>query len=99
MGSPAECAELMKGLDLFQALCARLGRLEEQSTFIEGCRWHFEHYPHYLGRHRHFADYATYIRERNGSLKSRHRSDATVDRRAFPRTSARTAHTGGDGGL
>ena len=66
--SPAECADMMTGLEAFEALCVRLGRLDDQWAFIEGCRWHFEHYPHYLGRRRHFANYETYIRNRNGPL-------------------------------
>jgi hypothetical protein len=63
--TPEQCAELMDGLDEFARVCDRLG-LDDQKEFVVGCRWHFEHYPHYLGRRRHFVDYATYIRDRRG---------------------------------
>ena len=63
--SADQCAEMMDGLREFEVLCERLG-LEDHADFIEGCRWHFEHYPHYLERRRHFVDYATYIRDRRG---------------------------------
>ncbi|WP_157537517.1 hypothetical protein [Nocardioides sp. Root190] len=64
----AECAEMMAGLEEFASVCERLGLSEDHTAFIEGCRWHFEHYPHYLGRRRHFVDYATYVQDRKGSL-------------------------------
>ena len=63
--TPAACQELMEGLDRFAALCEDAG-LHDHADFIAGCRWHFEHYPHYLGRRRHFADYETYTRDRQG---------------------------------
>lgn len=59
-----QCTEWMADLVEFQVLCAALG--ERHDAFIEGCRWHFEHYPHYLGRRRHFVDYETYVAERGG---------------------------------
>jgi hypothetical protein len=65
--SPDECRELMEGLDEFARLCLRL-QLTDHAEFIENCRWHFEHYPHYLGRRRHFHDYESYIRDRHGPL-------------------------------
>lgn len=49
--SRAECAEMITGLLEFERVCERLG-LEDHADFIEGCRWHFEHYPHYLERRR-----------------------------------------------
>jgi hypothetical protein len=64
--TPEQCSELMAGLEEFAVLCTRLDI--DHAAFIENCRWHFEHYPHYLGRRRHFVDYATYIRDRNGPL-------------------------------
>ncbi|MGW0502794.1 hypothetical protein [Micromonospora sp. NPDC003241] len=66
--TPAQCAEMMNGLDDFAGTCARLG-LDDHTDFIEDCRWHFDHYPHYLGRRRHFSDYPTYIRDRRGPLR------------------------------
>lgn len=62
-----QCAEMMTGLEEFEGICARL-ELEDHADFIEGCRWHFDHYPHYLERRRHFTDYATYVRDRGGPL-------------------------------
>ena len=63
-----QCAEMLEGLDAFQRLCERLGRADH-ADFIEGCRWHFEHYAHYLGRRRHFDDYASYVTARCGPLR------------------------------
>jgi hypothetical protein len=65
--TPEECAELMEGLNEFESLCKVVG--SESVEFIEQCRWHFEHYPHYLSRHRHFKGYESYIVPRNGPLK------------------------------
>jgi hypothetical protein len=61
----SQCRDMMNGLEEFDRLCARLG-LDDHFAFIEGCRWHFEHYPHYLGRRTHFADYEAYTRDRHG---------------------------------
>ncbi|KAB1138785.1 hypothetical protein F6X68_25395 [Micromonospora sp. AMSO12t] len=66
--TPAQCAEMLAGLDEFALVCARLG-LDDHSEFIDACRWHFDHYPHYLSRRRHFSDYPTYIRDRRGPLR------------------------------
>lgn len=66
-----QCAEMMTGLQEFEIVCARLGLDEDHGRFIEECRWHFEHYPHYMQRRRHFVDYATYVRDRNGPLTVR----------------------------
>lgn len=63
--TPGQCAEMLDGLDEFARICDRL-ELDDHEDFIEGCRWHFGHYPHYLGRRYHFVDYATYIRDRRG---------------------------------
>lgn len=60
----AQCAQWLLDLNEFEQLCTALGR--DHRAFIEGCRWHFEHYPHYLGRRRHFVDYRTYIEDRGG---------------------------------
>lgn len=61
-----ECAELMNVLLEFERLAFHLGR--SNVDFIEGCRWHFEHYPHYLGRSRHFTSYRQYVEGRGGPL-------------------------------
>jgi len=66
--TPRQCAEMLDALDHFMSVCSRLG-LDDHDEFIEGCRWHFEHYPHYLDRRRHFADYRTYIRDRHGPMR------------------------------
>jgi hypothetical protein len=66
--SAAACEEMLARLEEFARLCARLG-LDDHQEFIAACRWHFEHYPHYLGRRRHFADYETYTRDRQGPVK------------------------------
>ncbi|HXH78031.1 hypothetical protein [Nocardioides sp.] len=63
--SREHCDEMMAGLQEFERVLHRLG-LDDHGEFIEGCRWHFEHYPHYLERRRHFIDYATYTRDRRG---------------------------------
>jgi hypothetical protein len=61
----SECHEMLAKLEEFSRLCARLG-LDDHEEFIEGCRWHCEHYPHYLSRRRHFADYESYTLDRSG---------------------------------
>ncbi len=66
--TPEQCAEMLDGLDGFAGVCHRLG-LNDHSDFIDGCWWHFEHYPHFLARRRHFEDYPTYIRDRHGPVR------------------------------
>jgi hypothetical protein len=63
--TPEQCAEMLDGLDEFAGVCGRLG-LDDHAAFIDGCRWHFERYPHFLGRRRHFQDYPTYVHHRHG---------------------------------
>jgi hypothetical protein len=65
--SSKQCAELMADLNEFEKLCIELDR--PQAEFIEACRWHFDHYPHFLGRRRHFANYAEYISGRGGPIE------------------------------
>ncbi len=62
-----QCSELIADLHEFERLCRTLNR--EHRAFIEGCSWHFEHYPHYLGRRRHFRSYQEYVEGRNGPLR------------------------------
>ena len=65
--TPEECAEMLEGLAEFEGLCRRLG-LAGHSDYIDDCRWHFDHYPHYLSRRRHFTDYESYVRTRRGPV-------------------------------
>ena len=65
--NPKQCAELMDDLNEFETLCAELER--PQAEFIEACRWHFDHYSHFLGRSRHFTSYAEYVAARGGPLR------------------------------
>jgi hypothetical protein len=62
--TPAQCAELLADLNRFARVSQQLGLGTE--AFVEACRWHLDHYPHYLSRRRHFVDYATYIADRGG---------------------------------
>src|SRR5262245_5739018 len=64
-----QCAEWTADLNEFERLCARLGK--EHQAFVDDCRWHLEHYEHYLGRRRHFESYEQYIRQRGGPLRVR----------------------------
>ena len=63
-----QCAEMLHGLDDAERLCTRLG-LDGHQAFFDACRWHFEHYAHYLSRRRHFVDYESYARDRNGPAR------------------------------
>jgi hypothetical protein len=65
--SEKECAELMAETYRLEQLSEKLGT--NISTFIEGCRWHYERYPHYIGRHRHFDGYESYIAKHDGPLR------------------------------
>lgn len=62
-----QCAELMETVNEFERLCRGLGH--NHDAFIKGCRWHFEHYAHYLGRRRHFGSYQQYVQDRGGPLR------------------------------
>jgi hypothetical protein len=62
--TPAQCAELMTDLNRFAVLSDQLGISTQE--FVEACRWHLDHYPHYLSRRRHFVDYAEYVLDRGG---------------------------------
>lgn len=66
--TPAQCADMLNDLEDFAKVCDRLG-LDDHTEFIENCRWHFDHYPHFLGRRRHLTDYATYVSDRGGPLR------------------------------
>ena len=60
----AKCAELMRDTYRLEQLSAELG--VNCSELISVCRWHYERYPHYLSRHRHFGNYANYIAKHGG---------------------------------
>jgi hypothetical protein len=67
--TPKQCAHLMEDLRRFEELGKLVAR--EMTEFVEDCRWHFEHYPHYLSRSRHFQGYGDYIARREGPLRVR----------------------------
>ena len=54
-----KCAELMSDTYRLEALAQSRGI--DLSSFISTCRWHYERYPHYLSRRRHFGSYADYM--------------------------------------
>lgn len=64
--TPAQCAQMLDEVTDFERCCERLGLLPDHAETISQCRWHLDHYPHYLGRRRHFTDYATYVSDRAG---------------------------------
>ena len=66
--STDQCREMLDGLEDFARLCARFG-LEDHHEFVDECRWHFEHYPHFLERRRHFRSYEQYVMDRCGPLR------------------------------
>ena len=57
--SERECSELMTATYRLEELAALLG--EDVRHLLEICRWHYERYPHYLGRRRHFGSYSNYM--------------------------------------
>lgn len=65
--TPDACREMLEDLEGFERLCTRLD-LKDHAKFLEGCRWHFEHYPHYLARRRHFASYEAYTVDRKAPM-------------------------------
>jgi hypothetical protein len=54
-----KCAELMKDTYRLEELAKDRGI--DLAEFIATCRWHYERYPHYLSRHRHFRSYQNYM--------------------------------------
>ena len=54
-----ECAELMSDTYRLEKLATARGI--DLSEFLATCRWHYERYPHYLGRQRHFGSYENYM--------------------------------------
>lgn len=77
--SEAQSQELMRDLYEFEELSRKLSR--SNAPFVVACRWHFEHYPHYLSRQRHFGTYKSYIEKRGGqSVFHEHRSNPALKR-------------------
>lgn len=64
-----KCAELMRETYRFEKLAQGLGF--DHSEFIATCRWHYERYPHYLSRQRHFGSYANYMAKYQAPAKTR----------------------------
>lgn len=64
-----KCAELMKATYRLEELARALG--VDCSEFIDVCRWHYERYPHYLGRQRHFGSYKNYMAKHNAPAAKR----------------------------
>lgn len=64
-----KCAELMRETYRLEELAASLGF--DHSEFIATCRWHYERYPHYLNRQRHFGSYANYMAKYQAPAKTR----------------------------
>jgi hypothetical protein len=54
----AQCADLMRMTYRLEELAKVRG--VDLSDLIAKCRWHYERYPHYLGRQRHFGSYSNY---------------------------------------
>lgn len=65
----AECRELMSDTYRLESLATELGI--DLSDFIATCRWHYERYPHYLSRHRHFGNYAKYMEKHEAPSEHR----------------------------
>ena len=64
-----KCAELMSDTYRLEALAKDIG--SDLSEFLATCRWHYERYPHYLSRQRHFGSYANYMAKHNAPSKTR----------------------------
>jgi hypothetical protein len=63
-----KCAELMSDTFRLEAIAKDLG--VDLSEFIATCRWHYERYPHYLSRQRHFGSYADYMAKHHAPAKT-----------------------------
>lgn len=64
-----KCAELMRDTYRLEELAKELG--VDISEFISTCRWHYERYPRYLSRQRHFGSYANYMAKHPAPAKTR----------------------------
>ena len=54
-----KCKELMSEVFKFEKMCDENNY--DCRSLIEVCKWHYERYPHYLSRHRHFGNYENYM--------------------------------------
>ena len=43
----------------------------DRPEFLATCRWHYERYPHYLSRHKHFGNYANYMTKYQAPKKTK----------------------------
>ena len=64
-----KCAELMEGTYRLEELAVAMG--VDLSEFLATCRWHYERYPHYLGRQKHFGSYANYMEKHHAPSQRR----------------------------
>lgn len=64
-----KCAELMKDTYRLEELAKSLGF--DLSEFLATCRWHYERYPHYLRRQKHFGTYANYMAKHHAPSRTR----------------------------
>jgi hypothetical protein len=64
-----QCAELMRDTHRLEALSKERG--VDLAEFIATCRWHYERYPHYLGRQRHFGSYENYMSRHQAPTRTR----------------------------
>ena len=63
-----KCAKLMSASYQLERVAADRG--VDLTEFLATCRWHYERYPHYLGRHRHFGSYANYMAKHHAPTKT-----------------------------
>ena len=63
-----KCAELMEDTYRLEELAVAMGA--DIAEFIAICRWHYERYPHYLGRQRHFGSYESYMKKYQAPVKT-----------------------------
>lgn len=64
-----KCAELMSATYELERLAAERGA--DVSEFVATCRWHYERYPHYLSRAKHFGSYANYMAKYQAPSKTK----------------------------
>jgi hypothetical protein len=63
-----KCALLMKETYRLEYLARERG--VDISEFIATCRWHYERYPHYLSRQKHFGSYESYMAKHHAPAKT-----------------------------
>ena len=67
--SEKKCAELMAASYQLEKMAVDRGI--EISEFLGTCRWHYERYPHYLSRHKHFGSYANYMAKHHAPTRTK----------------------------